>query len=260
MMFTPGVFWFLFVLLERWHQSISWSLDKTKLITNRRGFEEMDDILYNTQLTLGRWKNRKNFFFLCSTTVQPPRMDIAMSMFWSFCSSLSDSTTSLNVSIFMGRCDAIPEENNRPTELAPLSSQLNRFSDESSVLVRNYSILTCCLISTITGCFSIKFNWIAATGLHFRSTVRTRTTLDTEWFIRLIVNGRKTKTSQLDDKTQLPFCKQHTSALISTRHFRAREANIGNKLDKQRVVRKPKAEEKITKESANSFRNIYYRQ
>ena len=82
------------------------------------------------------------------------------------------------------------QDNNRPTELGPLSSQVNRFSDESSVLVRNYSILTlCCLISTITGWFSIKVNWIAATGLRFTSTARTRTTLDTEWFIRLIAIG-----------------------------------------------------------------------
>ena len=52
-------------------------------------------------------------------------------------------------------------------------------------------------------------------------------------FIQVYLNGRKSKTSQLDDKTQLPFFKKHTSALISTRHFRAREANIGNKLDKR---------------------------
>ena len=54
---------------------------------------------------LGEVEKQENFFFLCSTTVQPPRMDIAMSMFWS---SLSDSTTSLNVYISMGPCDAIP--------------------------------------------------------------------------------------------------------------------------------------------------------
>ena len=41
---------------------------------------------------------------------------------------------------------------------------------------------------------------------------------------------------QLYDKTRLPFCKQHTSALIRTRHFRVREVDSGSKLDKQTTV------------------------
>ena len=141
---------------------------------------------YNTQLTLGRWKSKK----ISSSYVRrlsnhqewtsrcrcfDPAWVIPL-LHW-MCPSLWDLVTPFR------------QDNNRPPELGPLSSQLNRFSDESSDFVRNYSILTCCLISTITGWFSIKFNWIAATGLRFTSTVRTRTTLDTEWFIRLIVIG-----------------------------------------------------------------------
>ena len=57
-----------------------------------------------------------------------------------------------------------------------------------------------------------------------------------------MMNARKSSTSQRDDKMQLSFCKQRTSALIGTRHFRAREADSSYELDKQVVVPKPKAE------------------
>ena len=144
---------------------------------------------YNTQLTLGRWKSKK----ISSSYVRR----LSNHQEWtSRCWCLDRFVPAWVIPLLHWMCPSLwdlvtpfRQDNNGPTELGPLSSQLNRFSDESSVLVRNYSILTCCLISTITGWFSIKFNWIAATGLRFPSTVRTRTTLDTEWFIRLIVIG-----------------------------------------------------------------------
>ena len=87
------------------------------------------------------------------------------------------------------------QDDTRPTELGPFSSQLNRFSDESSELVvSNYSTL-CCLISTITCWLLIRLNWIAANyaALHVDSTYSHDSrhgmthSLDGNWLLRMPV-------------------------------------------------------------------------